>query len=219
MQRRRYRVLVADGSAMFRRGLTGLLSRHAELEVVGEAANARELLMAARRLHPEVVVVDEGLPGGCEEVSDEPLRQVAGVSILTLSSALSVLDAARALYDGAGGFILKEAEPELLAAAIIAAAHGYVVAPRPIMQETCRLGNPLTRPRPLVDGLSPREFEVLRGLAEGMTTKVLANGLKISQKTVRNHIASMYAKLGLCDRSQLVRYALQRGLCRPIEPL
>jgi DNA-binding NarL/FixJ family response regulator len=197
---------------MFRRGLAGLLRRHAELEVVGEAANASELLEVASRLRPAVVVLEAGIPGGYEEVSDELLRQVVGVSVLTLGSTLSVFHATRALFGGTSGYVLKEAEPELLAAAIVAAAHGYVVSPRAVMQETCRGRSPLTHLHHLLDGLSPREFEVLRDLATGMTTKALANRLKISEKTVRNHIASMYAKLGVHDRAQLLRYAIQKGL-------
>lgn len=216
IQARLYRVLLADGSPRFRRGLSGLLSGHAELEVVGEAGDAMEVLRAARRLRPDVVVVDAGIPGGCEEASGELLRQAPDVSILTLTSTASAAEAARALGAGASGYVLKEAEPELLVAAIIAAAHGYAVSPRPIMCEIGRARSSLEHQQQ-VDGLSPREFQVLRDLADGMTTKMLAGRMGISEKTVRNHIASMYAKLGLHDRSQLVRYAIQRGLCRPLD--
>lgn len=212
-----YRVLVADGSAMFRRGLTGLLAGHAELEVVGEAANATEALEMARTLRPDVAVVDSAIPGGCDSTGADLLREVPGASVLTLSASGSMMEATRALGGGTSGYVLKDAEPELLVAAIIAAAHGYAVSPRPIMYEMGRVGNPLNPHHQLLDGLSPREFEVLRDLADGMTTKMLANQLGISEKTVRNHIASMYSKLGLHDRSQLVRYAIQKGLSRPLE--
>ncbi|MBO0745458.1 MAG: response regulator transcription factor [Candidatus Dormibacteraeota bacterium] len=214
-QTRVYRVLLADGSPMFRRGLSGLLNGHAELEVVGEAGEAAEVLRAARRLRPDVVVLDAGIPGGCEEAAGELLEQAPEVAILTLSSTGSTAEAARALGGGASGYVLKEAEPELLAAAIIAAAHGYAVSPRPMMHEIGRAGTSFNQQQQ-VNGLSPREFQVLRDLADGMTTKMLAGRMGISEKTVRNHIASMYAKLGLHDRSQLVRYAIQRGLCRPL---
>ena len=213
---RPYRVLLADRSPMFRRGLTGLLNGHAELEVVGEAGNATEALRAARRLRPDVIVVDAGIPGGSEEAADELRRQAPDVSVLTLSSTGSTAEAARALGGGASGYVLKEAEPELLVAAIIAAAHGYAISPRPIMHEIGRAGTSLGQ-RQQVNGLSPREFQVLRDLADGMTTRMLAGRMGISEKTVRNHIASMYAKLGLHDRSQLVRYAIQRGICRPLD--
>lgn len=222
-QNRLYRVLLADGSPMFRRGLTGLLAGaragyngHAELEVVGEARDAGEVLEEARRLRPDVVVLDAGLPGGFAQAADELLREAPEVSILALSSAGSMAEAARALGGGASGYVLKDAEPELLVAAIIAAAHGYAVSPRAIMHEIGRAGTSFNQQQQL-DGLSPREFQVLRDLADGMTTKMLAGRMGISEKTVRNHIASMYAKLGLHDRSQLVRYAIQRGLCRPLE--
>lgn len=215
-QARVYRVLLADGSPMFRRGLTGLLNGHPELEVVGVAGDATEALRAARRLRPDVVVVDAGIPGGSQEAACELLQAAPDLSILTLSSTGSTAEAARAL-DGAGsGYVLKEAEPELLVAAIIAAAHGYAVSPRPIMNAIGRAGSSLTHQQQ-VDGLSPREFQVLLDLADGMTTKMLAGRMGISEKTVRNHIASLYAKLGLHDRSQLVRYAIQRGLCGPID--
>lgn len=209
-----YRVLVADGSAMFRRGLAGLLSGHARLEVVGEAADAAELLAAACRLQPQVVVVDAQIPGGSEGVSSALLDQVAGVSILALSSTASTLDATRALSGGASAYVLKEAEPELLVAAIIAAAHGYAVSPRPIMQD---IGRAWWDPsHELLDGLSHREVEVLGRLAGGMTTREVADHLEISEKTVRNHIASMYTKLGVHGRAQLVRYAMRKGLCGPV---
>lgn len=214
---RLYRVLLADGSAMFRRGLTGLLNGHPELEVVGEAPDAAEVLKAAQRLRPDVVVLDAGLPGGSEEAAGELQRRVPEASVLTLSSTGSTAEAARVLSGGTSGYVLKEAEPELLVAAIIAAAHGYAVSPRPIMHELGRAGNSLNHHHPVLEVLSPREFEVLRDLADGMTTKMLAGRMGISEKTVRNHIASMYAKLGLHDRSQLVRYAIQKGLSRPLE--
>ncbi|MGH7911739.1 MAG: response regulator transcription factor, partial [Candidatus Dormibacteraceae bacterium] len=208
---------LADGSAMFRRGLTGLLDGHPEVVVVGEATDAPQAVELARRLRPAVVVIDAEIPGGSEAAVDELGRQVPGVAILMLSSSGSMVEATRALSAGTSGYVLKQAEPELLVAAIIAAAHGYAVSPRPIMREIGRAGNPLNQHHLLLDGLSPREFEVLRDLAEGMTTKMLAKRLGISEKTVRNHVASMYAKLGLHDRSQLVRYAIQKGLTRPLE--
>jgi len=216
-QTRLYRVLVADGSPVFRRGLTGLLNAHPELEVVGEASDAAGMLQDARDLRPDVIVVDVAIPGGSDQAAGELLRQAPGVSILALSSAGAMVEATRALGDGTSGYVLKEAEPELLVAAIIAAAHGYSVSPRPIMHELGRAGTPLNHHHQQLDGLSPREFEVLRDLADGMTTKMLAARLGISEKTVRNHIASMYAKLGLHDRSQLVRYAIQKGLSRPLD--
>ncbi len=204
---------------MFRRGLTGLLNNHPEVEVVGEASDAAGLLQGARERRPDVAVVDAAIPGGSEEAASELRRQAPGTSILTLSSTGSMMEATRALGGGTSGYVLKEAEPELLVAAIIAAAHGYAVSPRLIMHEIGRAGNPLGHHHQLLDGLSPREFQVLRDLADGMTTKLLADRLGISEKTVRNHIASMYAKLGLHDRSQLVRYAIQKGLSRPLEAI
>ncbi len=195
---------------MVRRALAGLLSGHEALEVVGQAADAVELLGSARELRPDVVVVDAQIPGRFEEVSEELLRELPGVSILTLNSSASMFDLSRALGSGASGYVLKEAEPEVLVAAIIAAAHGYAVSPRSVMQDIGRAWEPT--PHQLPNGLSPREFDVLRHLADGLTTKALANRLDISEKTVRNHIASMYEKLGLHDRPQLVRYAIRRGL-------
>lgn len=211
---RRYRVLVAEGSTMFRRGLIGLLSGCVNLEVVGEAADAGELLEAACRLQPEVVVLDARILGACEGVSSEVLRRAAGVSILMLGSAASVLDTTRSLSGGSSGYVLKESEPEVLVAAIVAVAHGYAVSPRLTMQDIGRASDAAHR---MPGGLSHREFEVLRDLAGGMTTKALAGRLEISEKTVRNHIASMYAKLGLQGRPQLVRYAIRQGLSRPPE--
>lgn len=207
---RPHRVLVAEGSVMLRRALASLLSGQEALEVVGQVADARELLESARRLRPDVLLVDVQIPGQYEEVSRELLREVPGVSILTLNSSASMFDMSGALVGGTSGFVLKEAEPELLVAAIIAAAHGYAVSPRSVMQDVGRAW--ATSPQQLPNGLSPREFDVLRHLADGLTTKALANRLEISEKTVRNHIASMYEKLGLHDRPQLVRYAIRRGL-------
>jgi DNA-binding NarL/FixJ family response regulator len=211
----RYRVLVADGSAMFRRGLSGLLDGHPDLEVVGEATDYADLIEQVTRLRPAVAVVDAALPGGGDAACCELLRRFPGICILMLSASGSMVEATRSLGSGSSGYVLKDAEPELLMAAIVAAANGYAISPRPIMREIGLAGNPLEQHHLVLDGLSPREFEVLRDLAAGMTTKMLAHQLGISEKTVRNHIASMYAKLGLHDRPQLVRYAIQKGLAGP----
>ncbi|MFZ0216046.1 MAG: response regulator transcription factor [Candidatus Dormiibacterota bacterium] len=212
-----YRILVADASAMFRRGLTGLLDGHPQLQVVAEATSAQETLELAQAHRPDVAVIDVAVPGAVAEATSTLLRELPGVSILMLSSTGSMVEASRALAGGTSGYVLKQAEPEVLVAAIIAAAHGYAVTPRPVMREMGRAGNPLTPRNQLIDGLSAREFEILSDLAEGMTTKMLASRLHISEKTVRNHIASMYGKLGLHDRSQLVRYAISKGLSPPLE--
>jgi two-component system, NarL family, response regulator NreC len=213
---RPYRVLVCHGSAILRRGLIEVLVGPAELEVVGDVADARELLEAACRLHPDVVVADIGILGEREGLSGELLRLVPGVAILTLSSTGSLLEATHALCDGTSGYMLDEEEPEFLVAAVVVAAHGYAVVPRWIMRVIGRVGN---RPaHQLLYGLSPREFEVLCHLADGMTTTMLAGRIGISEKTVRNHIANMYAKLGLRGRPQLVRYAIEKGLARTPTP-
>jgi DNA-binding NarL/FixJ family response regulator len=214
------RVLVADDQDIVRAGLTMLLDAQPGIEVVGEAADGREAVTLARRLRPDVCLLDIRMPG---MDGIEATRQLAGpdvadplavVVITTFDLDEYVYGALRA---GARGFLLKDAGPALLSQAIHAAADGdALIAP----SITARLlatfaeaqrGQPPPEP---VDPLTDREEELLLHVARGWTNAEIADELHISLSTVKTHLASLMAKLGARNRVELVMWAYDTNRIR-----
>ncbi len=206
------RVLVVDDHALFRRGVVELLREEPELDVVGEAGNAQEALVLARRHAPQVVLLDVHMPGARGvEILPALKREGAGrVIMLTISDRDEDLMAA--LAGGADGYLLKNTEPEELVRAIhrVVAGHGALapeVTPR-VMQAAAR-----RPPEPSPAGiLSPREQEVLHALAQGATTGEIARRLVISESTVKTHVRHILEKLDATTRAEAVARAAALGL-------
>lgn len=205
------RVVIADDHNVVRTGIRELLADEADITVVGEARNGREAVDLALALHPDVVVMDINMP---ELSGIEATRQIRAanpaVRVLVLTSyqddpyLYGLLDA------GASGYILKTAEDHEIIRAVRATAAGQavidpIVAPRLIARLTRPTGAP-------TDTLTERELEVLRLAARGQTNKQIGGALQISDRTVQNHLANIYAKLGVASRTEAVTAALQRGL-------
>ena len=214
------RVLLADDQAMVRAGFRLILSAEPDISVAGEAADGVEAVAAARRLRPDVTLMDirmprlDGIAATARLAADEPA--VTRVVVLTTFDVDShVYDALRA---GASGFLLKHAPPEELVQAIrVVAAGGALLDPavtRRVIEEFARSPAPGPAP-PEVAGLTERELEVLHLVAQGLSNAELAATLVVSEATVKTHVARMLAKLGLRDRVQAVVYAYERGLVRP----
>jgi DNA-binding NarL/FixJ family response regulator len=213
------RVLIADDQSLVRAGFRLVLENHDDIEVVGEASNGHEALHGTARLDPEVVLMDIRMPelDGIAATREITARHAARVLVLTTYDLDEyVYDALQA---GASGFLLKDTPPEQLVAGIRAVAGGEaLLAPtvtRRLIEEFARIG-PAQRTRPAaLDDLTPRETEVLRLLARGMSNAEIAESLVLSDTTIKTHVTHVLGKLGLRDRVQAVVLAYESGLVTP----
>lgn len=210
------RILVADDHTLFRKGLRSLLEHLTGMEVVGEAATGSEAVTLAEELVPDVVLMDMKMPGlsGIEAMK-QILQENPHISVILVTmfdDAESVFSGMRA---GARGYVLKGADPQELKHAIEAASRGEVLLSPAIAAKLLhrfdRAGEPRHAGIPYED-LTPRELDVLRMAAEGLSNKEIAARLVLSEKTVKNRISNIFAKLQVNDRTQAVLHALRTGL-------
>jgi two-component system response regulator NreC len=213
------RLLLVDDHQVVRSGLRMLLASESDVEIVGEAGTAREALEAVRLLNPTVVLMDIGLPDlSGIDATREIKRTNPEVAVVALTIHEDEEYFFKMLEVGAGGYVPKRAAPEELLTAIRAAAAGEVYL-YPSMAKLL-VKDYLSQDRSneaasTLDGLTDREQEVLRFLAEGVDNEGIANALVISVKTVARHRENIMQKLGLHSRSELVRYAIRKGIIKP----
>ncbi len=208
------RVVLADDHPVLRQGLRGLLEREPDLEVLGEASDGREALNEVMRSRPDVLVLDLMMPGvGGLEVVHEVRAQCRTTQVVVLSMYSNESYVQEALGAGARGYVLKKATSAELVAAIRAVAAGGRYLSPPLSEEA--IENYLIRSRPASDPyalLTARERQVLHLAAEGRSSAEIARQLTVSPRTVEMHRANLMRKLGLQNQSELVRFAIQRGL-------
>ncbi|HEV8424337.1 MAG TPA: response regulator transcription factor [Actinomycetes bacterium] len=219
------RVLVVDDQPLIRAGFHKMVEARPDLEVVGEAADGAEALEQTMRLAPDVVLMDVRMPtmDGLEAT-----RQLAGPGVAnpTRVLILTTFDLDEYVYEalraGASGFLLKDAPPEELAAAIrVVAAGEALLAPsvtRRLIQRFVGQPPPKTVDAKALGRLTDRETEVLRLLARGLSNAQIAAELVVSETTVKSHVAHLLMKLGLHDRVQAVVLAYESGFVRPGSP-
>jgi DNA-binding NarL/FixJ family response regulator len=206
------RVIIADDHNVVRKGIRELLNDEADIEVIGEARNGQELLDLASALVPDVVVLDIAMPVMSGAEATRHLHATwPQIKVLVLTAynddpyIYGLIDA------GAAGYVLKTAEShEIVRAVRSVAAGGRVIDP----EVEPRL---LARVNPIGSGADPiteRERDVLRLAARGLTNKQIGVELGISDRTVQNHLANIYAKLGVASRTEAVTEALQRELIK-----
>jgi len=201
------RVLIADDQSLVRAGFRLILERQPGVEVVGEAATGAEAVAQARRLAPDVVLMDIRMPelDGIQATrlirSDPATADVRVIILTTFDLDEYVYEALRA---DASGFLLKDLPPEQLAAAL------HTVTRRLIAHFTATSRAP--RPPEAFAQLTPREVEVLRLLATGLSNAEIAAALFVAETTVKTHVARLLTKLGLRDRVQAVVFAYQHGI-------
>ena len=218
------RVLIVDDQALVRAGFRMILEAEQDIEVVGEAADGREAVDEARRLEPDVVLMDVRMP---EVDGIEAARRLLGQGeIATKIVMLTTFDMDEYVYDalraGASGFLLKDVPPEQLIAGIRAVASGdALLAPsvtRRVIEEFVRRPPDSVRtPPPKLAELTPRELEVLTLIARGLSNAEIATALFVSETTVKTHVAHVLMKLELRDRVQAVVLAYESGLVQPGE--
>jgi DNA-binding NarL/FixJ family response regulator len=212
-------VLIADDQAMVRGGLRLIVNTQDDMQVVGEASDGREAIELARRLRPDVVLMDirmphlDGLEATRQLSSDQALAATRLLILTTFDLDAYVYEALRA---GASGFLLKDAPPEQLVDAIRIVARGDALLAPSI---TRRLIERFLRQPPLapagskpLDQLTTREREVLELIAHGLSNSEIAVRLYLTEATVKTHVAHIYRKLGLRDRAQAVVYAHEAGV-------
>jgi DNA-binding NarL/FixJ family response regulator len=216
------RVLIADDQALVRAGFKMILDAEDDLDVVGEAADGAEAVELARRLAPDVVLMDIRMPelDGIEAtrrivaLGGEPPVRVLMLTTFDLNEY--VYEALRA---GASGFLLKDVPPEQLAAGIRVVAQGdALLAPsitKRLIQEFASAAPVASMPPKGLSELTPRELEVFQLIARGLSNAEVAAELIVSETTVKTHVARVLMKLGLRDRVQAVVLAYESGIAVP----
>jgi DNA-binding NarL/FixJ family response regulator len=214
-------VLIVDDQALVRTGFRMILEAEADLEVVGEAGDGLQAIDEARRLRPDVILMDVRMPELDGIEATRRLLENGGsdarvVMLTTFDMDEYVYDALRA---GASGFLLKDVPPEHLVDGIRAVANGdALLAPsitRRLVEEFVRSAPPQTKPPAGLDQLTSREHEVLLLIARGMSNAEIAAELYVSETTVKTHVARVLMKLSLRDRVQAVVLAYEAGLVQP----
>ncbi len=206
----RVRVLVVDDHPVVRVGVWGMLVTQEQFDVVGEAADGDEAVRLVGELQPDVVLMDLRMPGldGVQATARIRARH-PDVQVLVLTTYDTDEDILRAVEAGAVGYLLKDAPREELFRGVEAAARGEsLLAPAVVARLLGRMRSPRG------EALSPRELEVLGLVAEGRANKAVARALSISETTVKTHLAHIFTKLGVDDRTAAVTVALNRGIIR-----
>jgi DNA-binding NarL/FixJ family response regulator len=203
------RVLLAEDHAIVRRGLEQLLAGFDEVEVVGSAANGAEAVELVARSRPDVVLMDLVMPDfGGVEATRRIVDAGGDVKVVVLTSFSDRRAITEALDAGAIGYLLKDGEPDDLLRGIQAAAAGE----SPLAPKAARELLRARTERPAAAELSPREREVLVQVASGLPNKLIARRLGISEKTVKAHLTSVFAQIGVTDRTQAALWAQREGL-------
>ena len=207
------RVLIADDHALVRAGIRALVERIDNVVVVGEAGKGSEALDLVRQLGPDLILLDITMPDGNGfEVLDQVTKLYPEIRVIVLTVHEAGEYALRAVREGAAGYLPKSAASIELEQAIQTVIRGErYISPETAQNTIFEVTNRATK-RDLLATLSPRQREVLRLIAEGRTTKQIAQELEISVKTVETHRAQLMERLGIHDVAGLVRYAIIVGI-------
>lgn len=216
------RVVIADDQAVVRGGLRMILESEEDIEVAGEAADGRQALDLVRQLDPDVVVMDIRMP-----ILDgiDATRRLVSAGSRARVLMLTTYDLDENVYDalkaGAAGFLVKTDSPQRLLQAVRIVAAGEALLASDVTRRLIDrfvAGLRPNTPTPLeLEALSPREIEVLKLVASGMSNAEIAAALFVSEGTVKTHVARILSKLDLRDRVQVVIYAYERGIIEPAD--
>jgi DNA-binding NarL/FixJ family response regulator len=217
------RVVLADDQAVVRAGFRTILEAEADITVVGQAADGQAAIAEARRLRPDLVLMDVRMPGtdgiaATGRLAGPAVHDPVPVLVVTTFDLDEYVFAA--LRAGASGFLLKDVEPDELvdAVRVVAGGHG-LVAPqvtRRLIAEFAR-SSPLAPPPDELRGLTDRERVTLQLIARGLSNAEIGDQLSVSPSTVKTHVGNLLAKLGCRDRVQAVVYAYEHGVVTPGE--
>jgi DNA-binding NarL/FixJ family response regulator len=213
-------VLIADDDQLMRAGLVELLTADPEIQIVGQAATGRQAVEQARRLAPEVVLMDVRMPDLDGITATGELAQAAPQARVLILTTFEQDDYVfGALRAGASGFLLKRARPEELIAAVHTIAAGEALlspsVTRRVIDRMAQQPTPELADQAKLDTLTPREREVLERLARGLSNREIAAALAVEESTIRTHVKRILTKLDLRDRVQAVIFAYETGVNRP----
>jgi DNA-binding NarL/FixJ family response regulator len=205
------KVLLADDHTMVREGLAALIGRDSQVQVIGQCGDGLQVVKQVEKLQPDVVVLDISMPGSngldiCRELSKK-FREVA-VLILTMHDSEQFI--AKAMQNGARGYLIKDAAPAQLTEAILSVARGEKFLGAGIIGATLNFNT--DGQGDLYERLTTRERQVLQLIAESKTNRQIAQVLKLSVKTVDTHRSHLMRKLGIHDQTSLVKFVLRRGI-------
>ncbi|MCW5849549.1 MAG: response regulator transcription factor [Anaerolineae bacterium] len=206
------RVVIADDHPVVRQGLRTLLSAYDDFCLVGEARDGEEAVRLAGAVEPDVVIMDLTMPHMDGITATKAILQTQpAIRVLMLSTTATDEQVIEAVRAGARGFLLKDAETEQVIEAIRAVYRGGRVLD-PMVAETLMRGIERTAPRSLTEPLTPREVEILRLVAQGLSNREIAAHLHLAAPTVTTHVRNILGKLHLANRTQAAIYARQNGL-------
>ena len=218
----RIRILIVDDHALFRVGISNILSREREFDVVGEAADGRAAVEMVSMVSPNIVLMDLSLPppGGLD-TTQRIRREFPAIAVVVMAQDEDEESLFASIKAGAAAFVIKDISPEDLIHVIRRVSQGEflindkvfskpAVASR-VLKEFRELAVYGQEAQPIFAPLSPREVEILDNIAQGMTNKQVAYALSISEQTVKNHMSSILRKLAVNDRTQAVVYAMRQG--------
>jgi DNA-binding NarL/FixJ family response regulator len=214
------RVLIADDDALMRAGLAELLADEPEIEVVGQASTGPEAVERARRLNPDIVLMDVRMPDmDGIEATRRLMRAAPRTRVVILTTFEQDDYIFGALRAGASGFLLKRTRPEELIDAVHTVAAGdSLLSPsvtRRVVERMSQQPTPDLSNQAKLDELTAREREVLKLVASGLSNREIGDRLVVEEATVRSHIRRILMKLGLRDRVQIVIFAYETGVNRP----
>jgi DNA-binding NarL/FixJ family response regulator len=218
----RIRILIVDDHALFRVGISNILSREREFDVVGEAADGRSAVEMVTMVSPNIVLMDLSLPSpGGLDTTQRIRREFPAIAVVVMAQDEDEESLFASIKAGAAAFVIKDISPEDLIHVIRRVSQGEflindkvfskpAVASR-VLKEFRELAVYGQEAQPIFAPLSPREVEILDNIAQGMTNKQVAYALSISEQTVKNHMSSILRKLAVNDRTQAVVYAMRQG--------
>jgi two-component system nitrate/nitrite response regulator NarL len=212
----RLRILLVDDHDLFRKGIARLIDSQPDFQVVGEARDGREALEKALELEPKVILMDIEMPNwNGTEATRRIKAEMPNVSIVMLTVSDDDQNLFAAIRAGALGYLLKSVKPDELFRRLRGVVRGEAaispILASKVLTEFARLDQSVPVPR-TVDGLSPRETEVLGLVSKGMTNREIGASLHIAENTVKNHLRNILDKLHLNNRAQAAAFAVRHGL-------
>jgi DNA-binding NarL/FixJ family response regulator len=215
--KKKIKILVADREAIFRLGLKRLFSVEDDLRVVAQAETAPQALAMTKTFRPDLVIVQQEIAAeGNRNLIAEVHRQSPGCKVIATSSVISDDMGKRMIDSGASGLISKADHPEIFVKSVRKVMEGATVLPQsqlPLAGQRI-IGDNDRRPRP-VDTLTRRERTIISCLSQGWRNREIARHLTITEQTVKNHLRSVYDKVGVSDRLELVLYAIHQQMELP----